>query len=106
MKNHNVVLRPVRAVLSRSVGMLHGLATFPADAFWAVFTKCIGTGKYPPIKDANATISTSVEEYWTQHTVNSPGFKSAYQSRKYLEQLYRGKYAGVSGVYHLHKSSA
>ena len=88
MKSQNVVLRPVRAAWSRSVGMLHRIAAFPADAFWKVFTKCIGMGTDPPIKDANATMSTSVEEYWTQHTVNTPRFKSAYQSRKYLDQRF------------------
>jgi len=68
--------------------MLRGIVAFPADVFWTVLTKFIGIGNYPPIKDVNANMSTPVEEYWTQHTVNSPRFKSAYQSQKYLEHRF------------------
>jgi ubiquinone/menaquinone biosynthesis C-methylase UbiE len=88
MKYRNVVLRSMRVVWSDPTRILHRIIAISADVFWMVFTALVGMGSYPPIEDVNATKRTLVDEYWTQHTVNSPRFYSAYQSQKYLDKRF------------------
>jgi ubiquinone/menaquinone biosynthesis C-methylase UbiE len=42
-----------------------------------------------PIRTASAASSTSVDDYWTVHTVNSVPFKTAVQSLEYLDWRFR-----------------
>lgn len=65
--------------------MMRRAAEAPANLFWGAVERIGGRGEPPPIQSVDAESRTQVDRYWSEHTVNSVPFKTARQSRKYLE---------------------
>jgi ubiquinone/menaquinone biosynthesis C-methylase UbiE len=59
--------------------------TASSELFWTMAGKLSRPGETPEIKEVGADNSTAVDDYWSEHTVNSKPFRSALESTRYLE---------------------
>lgn len=76
-----------------------------ADRFWNAYTGIVGVGDSPTIRLAgDSARATPVDAYWTEHTVKAPQFKSALQSRRYIERRFNAypKFRELSGLHGIH----
>jgi ubiquinone/menaquinone biosynthesis C-methylase UbiE len=65
--------------------LIHSAAKVPVHLFWVTVESLGGRGAQPDIKTVHAESLTEVDRYWGEHTVNSEPFKTAHESKKYLE---------------------
>lgn len=65
--------------------VINGAVAASTNLFWGAVESLRGRGQPPSIKSVDAESLTQVDRYWSRHTVNSAPFKTAHQSRKYLE---------------------
>jgi ubiquinone/menaquinone biosynthesis C-methylase UbiE len=76
------------------------------DAFWKAYTKAVGVGEWPQVELLETSQEAStVDAYWTNHTVRAPQVHSAFQSRRYLQWRFNAypKFEELTELYGEHE---